>query len=345
MQQFKMFLPSPLRPLRLDPVFGSANVPSKLRSFVWSVSSADQIYLTFFSVLVAAIGTAPIEMQRRIVNVAVKEQNFGAIEALAWTYFLLILSQGLLKLMTNSYRAWVSTDAVRLLRTSISAIAYRNDPDIAERQGVKISMIVAEADAVGNFVGDCVAEPVQAGAILIFTFGYLFYLQPLMALISALIFIVQMIFVPIIQRAINRRVEKRIAILRKAGRDVIEEDGSPTVQDMHRFTKVFRLDVRILNLKYALNFLMNFIQHLGTIGVIAFGAWFVMHGSIQVGTVVAFLSGLASMIDPWGDFVTWYQNYMVTQTKYGLLERAVVRLGAEPTPPVHNKVVPELALS
>ncbi|WP_158554700.1 ABC transporter transmembrane domain-containing protein [Methylovirgula sp. 4M-Z18] len=339
------FWPSPLRPLQLEPIFKSFNVPRKLPAFVWNVSATDQIYLVLLSVLVAAIGTVPIDMQRRIVNAALKDHDFGAIETLAGAYVMLVLTQGLVKLLTNSYRAWVSTNAVRLLRTSISAIAYREDPDIAERQGVKISMIITEADAVGNFVGDSIAEPVLAGSILIFTFGYLFYLQPLMALISALIFIVQMIFVPMIQREINRRVEKRIAILRRAGTDVIEEDGSPTTQYMHRFTKVFRLDVRIFNLKYTLNFLMNLIQHLGTIGVIAFGAWFVMHGSIQVGTVVAFLSGLASMIDPWGDFVTWYQNYMVSQTKYDLIQKAAVALGDEPpAEPVGAEAMRELAL-
>jgi len=344
MEHITTFWPSPLRPLRLEPVFKSSDVPRTLLSFVWHISAGDQFYIAIFSVFVAGIGMLPIEMQRRIVNEAIKGQDFGAIETLAGTYALLVLAQGSLKLVTSSYRAWVSTNAVRLLRTSISAIGYRGDPDVAEGQGVKISMIIMEADAVGSFVGDCVAEPVLDASILIFVFGYLFYLQPWMALISAAIFIVQMTFVPVMQRAINRRVEKRIAILRQAGTDVIEEEGTPTAQEMQQFAKVFRLDVGIFNLKYVLNFLMNMAQHFGTVGVIAIGAWFVMHGKIQMGTVVAFLSGLASMIDPWGDFVTWYQNYMVTQTKYDLIEKAVVTLGSEP-PMVQDKPIGELILS
>jgi hypothetical protein len=32
--------------------------------------------------------------------------------------------------------------------------------------------------------------------------------------------------------------------------------------------------------------------------------------------VVAFISGLNNLADPWRDLVTWFQNMMVTDAKY-----------------------------
>ena len=42
-----------------------------------------------------------------------------------------------------------------------------------------------------------------------------------------------------------------------------------------------------------------------------------------IGTVVAFLSGLSKLSDPWGDLVTWFRDLTVTGTKYRLVSTAV----------------------
>ncbi|WP_147306491.1 ABC transporter ATP-binding protein [Methylovirgula sp. 4M-Z18] len=329
MPSFRSFWPSPLRPAQVEPTFSASNVPSTLLRFVLYVSIWDQLYLTFLSILVAGTGMFPIEMQRRIVNAAVTRQDFHAILTLAALYLCLVIAQGLLKLLTNIYRAWVGTNATRLLRLSIGSIPYDEDPNTSVLKGTKISMIIMEADAVGGFSGDCIAEPVLNVSILTFVFGYLFYLQPVMALLAIVIFAIQATFVPTVQRAINQRVERRISALRQAGADVVNESGTIQASYLNRFTSVFQLDVGIFDLKYTLNFLMNFAQHMGTIGVIVLGAWFVLNGRIQIGTVVAFLSGLGSVIDPWGDLIAWYQNYMVTETKYNLISSAITTFPTE----------------
>ncbi|MBV8568345.1 MAG: hypothetical protein JO273_23120 [Methylobacteriaceae bacterium] len=49
-------------------------------------------------------------------------------------------------------------------------------------------------------------------------------------------------------------------------------------------------------------------------------------GQIQMGTVVAFLSALANVTDPWNELVNWFQNLMVTSAKYQLVRDATDRL-------------------
>ncbi|MBI3710337.1 MAG: hypothetical protein HY246_22050 [Proteobacteria bacterium] len=55
-----------------------------------------------------------------------------------------------------------------------------------------------------------------------------------------------------------------------------------------------------------------------------------MTGRVEVGTVVAFISGLAKVNDPWGDLVNWFLEMTVSGVKYRLLADAVERLARIP---------------
>ena len=41
-----------------------------------------------------------------------------------------------------------------------------------------------------------------------------------------------------------------------------------------------------------------------------------INGETDVGTVVAFVSGLNNVHDPWSGLVDWYQDMMVTRARY-----------------------------
>ena len=75
-----------------------------------------------------------------------------------------------------------------------------------------------------------------------------------------------------------------------------------------------------------MNFLMNMMHHIGLAAILALGGYYVVTGKTEIGTVVAFVSGLAQVNDPWGDLVNWYRDLKVTQTKYDLIVRALMLL-------------------
>ena len=338
MRQASTFVPTPLRRGVPDPLFTGEQMPRSFLGFVWRLSAWDQVWLTLVSLGVSFLGTVPIEVQRRIVNEAIKQKNLTAIGELALLYIGLVSAQGVLKLVMNMYRGWMNANSVRLLRTSIRAEGHgqngRAKADVALTQGVEISMIVAEADAVGGYVGDCISEPVLEASILFTVLGYMFILQPLLAVVSLASFVPQFVFVPIMQRAINRRVRRRISMLREAGADVIADEQEQHFFELNhegRFREVFHVDMGIYALKYTLNFLMNLSTHGGKIAILGLGALLVVQGRTDVGTVVAFLSGLASITDPWGELVNWFQAILVTNTKYNLVREASVKL-IEPDP-------------
>ncbi len=64
----------------------------------------------------------------------------------------------------------------------------------------------------------------------------------------------------------------------------------------------------IFGLKFSMNVLMNLSYHLGVAGILAVGGDAIAAGEAEIGTVVAFVSGLAHMNDPWGDLVGWFRT-------------------------------------
>ena len=317
------------------PSLASTKMPRSLWGLVWHLSATDQIWAAFLSIAVAILDTAPIEVQRRIVNGITEGHEFQPVLILTLIYGALVLVQGLTKLLLNVYRSWIAENSVRALRSFVGGLPSgrnpKNNKDDARAQGTEISIVLAETDPVGTFVGASVSEPLLQIGILCSVFGYLAYLRPLMALIALAVLSPQFVFVPLIQRAINRKVSKRIATLRSASAGMVGEPSDMRAalrRQEARFFHVFRLNMIVFKLKFSLNFLMNLSHHIGIATILGIGGWLVVSGKTEVGTVVAFISGMQTIKDPWGDLVTWYQNLMVTRTKFGLIADAVRERGS-----------------
>jgi ABC-type multidrug transport system fused ATPase/permease subunit len=318
-------VPTPWQRRRRSHLEGRSLPPSLLR-LAWRLGSGDQIWLCALAAAVAMLDTLPIEVQRRMINHAIKESGLRSILMLAATYAGIVLVQGLTKLVSNVYRSWVAEHAVRVLRSHINGLGAAVDtPQSIEERGIQVSLIVAESEPVGAFMGECISEPLLQGGIMVCVVGYLIYLQPVIALVLLGVYLPQCVFVPLIQRAINRRAQARIAVLREASAGVIGQDADhdETAGQERRFARVFKLNIGVYKLKYSMNFLMNLCHQLGIAAILGIGGWFVVLGKIQIGTVVAFVSGLATVKDPWDDLATWFQTMMVTGARYALMRQTL----------------------
>jgi ABC-type multidrug transport system fused ATPase/permease subunit len=266
-------LPSPFRPDTVAKRFGRPDFPRTLAGFVWRISAWDQFWLCLISLSVSLLDTAPIELQRRIIDQTVYSGNFAAILVLAGVYAGVVLAEGLVKLLMNLYRGWVAENAIRILRGSITIMNEEQGRQLktVDERGVEAAMIVAEVEPIGGFAGDSLSEPLLQAGILVSVFGYLTYLNPLMALASFAAFSPQFVFVPLMQRAINRRVRERIVALRAASANVVDAHAEALrLSQEARFHEVFNLNMWIFELKYTLNFLMNLTMNLGTIGILVY---------------------------------------------------------------------------
>jgi ABC-type bacteriocin/lantibiotic exporter with double-glycine peptidase domain len=297
-------------------------LPPNLLSFVLSFGKWHQVAMVTLSVALFALGTAPLEVQRRIVNASTTTGSFSSIALLVVVYLALTCSEGLIKVVFNLYTSWIGERAIQWLRLFVLRKSEQGDvllPRLAN-EAIQLSIVLEEAEPVGGFVGACFTQPILQIGILAGVCGYLFYLQPLMALIVAVIFLPQVGFVPLMQRAINKRVEKRIIVTRDLSQEIIDTSGDAAAAvSPIGIGELFATNMSIYKFKFSMNFSMNLMTQLGYAGIFALGGYYVVTGKTQIGTVVAFISGLAKINDPWSELVDWYRNFKVTQVKYQLI--------------------------
>lgn len=291
--------------------------------FVIHCSGRHQIALALLAAGVFGLASVPLELQRRIINDAIKNGATSTIFWLAAAYVgVALLEQGL-KLALNLYRAWVSEDATRGLRRTLEDVKEEEGADLT---GTHTAMAVAEAEPIGGFVGMAISEPLLQAGILVSVVGYMGFIEPWTLVLSAGFLIPQMLFVPPMQHAINLRAEKRIKVLRRVGGDIVET-GIP---EDARIQRVFELNMGIYKLKYSMNLLMNFMHYLAVAVALGVGGWFAIQHRIEVGAVVAVISGLGKLKDPWGDLVSWGRELSVDSVKYRLFTDAIGRRGLAP---------------
>jgi ABC-type bacteriocin/lantibiotic exporter with double-glycine peptidase domain len=301
-------------------------LPRNVFRYVLATSAVHQLLLLALTVTVSLLEVVPLELQRRIVNDLVKHRPYSWVVGLCAVYAGVVVMQGGTKLVLNIYRGWVGERAKRDLRRRVHTVveAPAAFSPAAEAQGIAISMIVAEVEPVGGFVGESVSEPVLQAGIMASVLAYLVHIDPWMALAAFALFIPQFGFVPLLQAAVNRRTGDRIQVLRRLGVAMIDRtDGA---DDERRIEQAFALDMGIFKLKFTMNFLMNICTHLQVVSALLVGGWWVYSQRLEIGGVVAFISGIARLQDPWGDLVNYFRDINVTQIKYRLLVDAVDQL-------------------
>ena len=304
-------------------------LPGNVFRYALATSRAHQLVLLVLTISVFLLEIVPLELQRRIVNDLVKNRSYRWVIILCAVYAGVVLVQGGVKLALNVYRGWIGERAVRDLRRRIHAVAEAPaaSSPAAEAQGIAVSMIVAEVEPIGGFVGESVSEPLLQGGILCSVLAYVTHIDPWMALAAFALFVPQFLFVPLLQAAVNRRAGARIRLLRQLGIGVIAQPNETGDRaDGMRIDRVFALDMGIFRLKFTMNFLMNFCSHLQIISALLIGGWWVYIDRLEIGGVVAFISGIGRLNDPWGDLVNYFRDITVNQVKYRLLASALNEL-------------------
>jgi ABC-type bacteriocin/lantibiotic exporter with double-glycine peptidase domain len=314
-------------------------MPRTIIAYALQRTGLHQAGLAILSVAVFLLSAAPLELQRRIVNTIVDHGTLDTVLWLAAGYAGVALAEQSLKLALNIYRAWVSESTVRTLRTTAGGTAEAAGPAGTADTGVEVAVILEEVEPIGGFTGISVSEPLLQSGILVSVISYMLYLDATMTLIALAFFLPQMVFVPLLQGAINRRARRRILTKRGLSGDVVSaalaEGGWRGVAEP--IGRVFTLNMGIYRLKYTMNLLMNLMHHSAVAVALGLGGWFALQGRIEVGTVVAIVGGMGKLNDPWGDLVNWGREFSVVEVKYRLFVDAVDRLsgiarGRSPVP-------------
>ena len=206
-----------------------SKLPHGLFRYIFEVSWPHQLLLSTLTTTVFLLEVVPLELQRRAVNDLVKHRAFNFVIVLCALYAGAIVVQGGTKLALNVYRGWVGERVKRDLRRRILSAIERPtlSSPAAEAQGIAVAMVVAEVEPIGGFVGESISEPLLQAGILLSVLAYIIHLDPWMALAAFAIFLPQLVFVPLLQRAINQRSGARVQVLRQSGSASSTEPATP----------------------------------------------------------------------------------------------------------------------
>lgn len=309
---------------------GHIGLPQNIFRYVLDDSGLHQLSLAMLAVAVFLLEFVPLELTRRIIDDVTKHRNFLSVIILGSFYAASILIQGSTKLVLNVYRGWVSERATRNLRNRILAvteISAAGSPS-SEATGTELSMIVAEVEPIGGFVSECISEPLLQGGVLLCLLAYMVHVEFGIAVVALILFAPQLVFVPVMQSAINWRTKARVSTLREVSASiVVAHDKGATFLDESalRIDHVFQLGMGIFRFKYTMNFLMNLCSHGQIIGILLVGGWYVYTDRLAIGGVVAFISAVSRLNDPWGDLVNYFRDLSSTQVRFRLMVEAVNR--------------------
>ncbi len=307
-------------------------MPESLYRYIWSISRRDQIGLCVLTALVFPLSMLPLELQRRIINDAVGGTSPELLLILGGGYFAVIVVHGGLKYALNLYRGRVSERVTLNLREAIYYCIYAVVPgDRAARdeepvdRGTVVSMLAAEVEKPGGFVGESLSQPLLQGGTIAAVLGYMVWVEPLIAFAAVVLHLPQLVVVPWIQGRINRHAKSHAERVRDLGDLVVERaettGGRGSIpQDFARLIeRILAIRMSIFRLKYFLKFFNNFLGHLGPLSVLLLGGWLVIRGRTEVGTIVAFISGFERVNDPWRQLIALYRRVANARTMYKLV--------------------------
>jgi ABC-type bacteriocin/lantibiotic exporter with double-glycine peptidase domain len=313
-------------------------MPNSLYAFIWQESRRSQIWLCLLTLCVVPLSMVPLELQRRMVDDALASRSVAVLLPLAGAYLGIILLHGGLKYLLNVYRGRVIETTVRRLREIIYAGSLEQHvsemPMLEVERGGLVSMVAAEAEDVGGFVGESISLPLLQGGTIVAVLGYLAWVQPLIAGVAVALYLPQLFVVRWGQGRINRFARAHAKLVRKLGDHIviIGPAAPPGGNPMRRFMRIagraFDARIAIYRLKFFLTFFGNFLDALGPLVVLLFGGWLVIHGRAEISTLVVFISGIQRVADPWDQLISFYRTAANAGVKYRLILESVRQVRA-----------------
>lgn len=320
--------------------------------------------LTLTAIIFVSIGVSliPLDLQKRIINKAIAMGDLTALLWLCAGFLGAVLAGAGLKYVITNYVGWISETMLSELRRDLYQRILRFPlPHFRNTSaGQLIAMIVGEVEELGIFFGEALSTPIQHGLTLLALIGYMAYLNPWMAMAGVAIYPFQIWLIPKLQRRVSVLSRERVQLVRGLS-DRIQESvaGAQEIyaNDTVAFEsslfggwleRIFRVRIRIYNLKYLIKQLNNFLAKLGPFLLFLIGGWFIITrpALFDLGSLVAFLSAYERLNEPWRELLNYYQQKDVAEVKYEQVIANFEVPGLRPPFPVEERPpepLPELA--
>jgi hypothetical protein len=97
----------------------------ELYAYVWRASASQQIVLIVLAIIAAVLATAPLELQRHIINTLAGHEKFERLGWLCAGYLIAPLGIGSLKYLVNIKSAGLGESMIRSLREEVLSSSWR----------------------------------------------------------------------------------------------------------------------------------------------------------------------------------------------------------------------------
>ena len=311
-----------------DPAVESTGATSAgLYRRIWQITRGTQLVLIGLSVAVALLAAAPLHFQKELVNGLTYGSSKGHVFSLGAQFAAVVLLNVVLKFLLQYRGALLGEDVVRRIRGRIVTGTLgerRSGVPPPPAPGTLVTMLTAEAEDVGQFVGQAFATPLVQIGTLVSVLLYIGASEPLLGLVAFAVVAPQVAVVTAVQRRVNDLVRKRLVLLRTtADRTVGNAHVWAPDTILAGFDDVFEIRRRIYQLKLSSKAALNTLTGLGSVGILVLGGWLVLDGRTDVGTVVATLGGLNRMGRPWNELIKFYRTLSIVRVRFALLAEAI----------------------
>ena len=310
-------------------------MPQSVYRYIFRYSKKQQAGVILLTLCLLPMAPIPLELQRRLLDDAVANKDVDLLIWLAALYIGALLLASGLKLAMRIQRELISARIVHALRRSVYYHIYTVTPpsllkasakgDDVVDEGAVVSMLSSETEKLGGFAGAAISGPLLQIGTLCVVLGYMFYIEPLVATIALALYSPQFVIVPIFQARLNRLAGEKAITVRTLGNFIVDNaepdllnkpppEGFTTLTD-----QILRLRTRFLMTKNIMKTLNNLLIALGPFGVIAYGGYLVIQGKVEVGVILAFVSGLERLGSPIRELIASYGAITDARMRYRIL--------------------------
>ena len=310
-------------------------MPPSVYRYIFRYSKWQQVVVIILTLGLLPLAPVPLELQRRLLDDAVANKDVDLLIWLAILYLCALLASSMLKLAMRIQRELISARIVHALRRSVYYHIYTVTPpsllkaskagDDVVDEGAVVSMLSSETEKLGGFAGAAISGPLLQIGTLFVVLGYMFYIEPLVAAIALALYSPQFIIVPIFQSRLNRLAGQKAITVRALGNYIVDNAepdllNKPPPEGFTLLTdKILRIRTKFLMTKNIMKTLNNLLIALGPFGVIAYGGYMVIQGEVEVGVILAFVSGLERLGGPIRDLIGSYGAITDARMRYRIL--------------------------
>lgn len=301
-----------------------------LYSWVLKKNMRWQLLLVLLVVTTVGIRVVPLELQKRIVNEAIGRGDLDLLVLYCLLFLGAVLTASSLKFCINLLQAYIGQRTLKRMRTALYGHILSLPLSFFRtiQPGQVINSLINELASVSGFIGSAVSVPLINVCTLLAMGGYLFYLNPLLAGLSFIIYPLQIVIVPRLQKRANEANRHRVNVSR-----IISGSIGEVVTGIHevhghagfalenrRFEgqarELLKANVRMNAYRYGIKFANNVFEHMGPFILFLVGGAMTIRGLFDLGALIAFLSAYSSLSDPWRELMEFYQLKEDSQVRY-----------------------------